>query len=518
MNQTTKNNQTTENIKDVFVTVYLNDIIKALQRFWWVCVAAAVLFGGYSALNQKLNYVPKYQSEVTLTVNTQNASGAIAGVSVYSFYYDSTTASLLSSTFPYILNCNLLQEAVCEDLGVPALPAKVSASAVPGTNMFTLTAEGKDPQTTYDVLISALENYPSVAKYVVGHITFEILKQPVVATSPSNSVNYFSEATKGAIVGVVLGLLFIFFYILQRKTVKTKTDIKNHLNLDSLSVIPQVTFKKRAMPGDKSLLFTNPDIGSGFPESFRVLRNIFVSSLNENEKIIIVTSSVPGEGKTTTATNLAIALADHGKNILLVDGDIRHPSIAPLLGVDLENIEYETVTDLYKIAYLEKYKLHLLIPTPAKEEQIGYFSSGNIKQMFKNFRDSYDYILVDTPPCGLISDALFIAQYADAAIFVTYQDAVRISRVKNTLDGLMSTDIHILGCVLNGTVQGYSGYGYYGYGYGYGKYGYGYGKYGYGYGKYGYGYGYGENNKHKKHKHRRSSKRSEKSETTETKE
>ena len=129
-------------------------------------------------------------------------------------------------TFPYILNCNLLQEAVCEDLGVPALPAKVSASAVPGTNMFTLTAEGRDPQTTYDVLISALENYPSVAKYVVGHITFEILKQPVVATSPSNSVNYFSEATKGAIVGVVLGLLFIFFYILQRKTVKTKTDKK----------------------------------------------------------------------------------------------------------------------------------------------------------------------------------------------------------------------------------------------------------------------------------------------------
>ena len=513
MNQTTKNNQKTENIKDVFVTVYLNDIIKALQRFWWVCVAAAVLFGGYSALNQKLNYVPKYQSEVTLTVNTQNASGAIAGVSVYSFYYDSTTASLLSSTFPYILNCNLLQEAVCEDLGVPALPAKVSASAVPGTNMFTLTAEGRDPQTTYDVLISALENYPSVAKYVVGHITFEILKQPVVATSPSNSVNYFSEAAKGAIIGVFFGLLFIFIYIIQRRTIKTKSDIKNHLNLDSLSVIPQVTFKKRAMPGDKSLLFTNPDIGSGFPESFRVLRNIFVSSLNENEKIIMVTSSVPGEGKTTTATNLAIALADHGKNILLVDGDIRHPSIAPLLGVDLENIEYETVTDLYKIAYLEKYKLHLLIPTPAEEEQSGYFSSGNIKQMFNSFRDSYDYILVDTPPCGLISDALFIAQYADAAIFVTYQDAVRISRVKNTLDGLMSTDIHILGCVLNGTVQGYSGYGYYGYGYGYGKYGYGYGKYGYG-----YGYGYGENHKHNKHKHRRSSKRSEKSETTETKE
>ncbi len=509
MNQTSKNNQTTENIKDVFVTVYLNDIIKALQRFWWVCIAAAVLFGGYSALNQKLNYVPEYTSSVTLTVNTQNAVPSITGVSVYSFYYDATTATLLSSTFPYILNCNLLQEAICEDLDIPSLPAKLSADPVNGTNMFTLTARGRDPQLTYDVLVSAIENYPSIAKYVVGNITFEILKQPVVATSPSNKIDYFSEAAKGAVIGVFFGVLFLFIYIIQRKTVKTKTDIKNQLNLDSLAVIPQVTFKKRAMPGDKSLLFTNPDIGSGFPESFRVLRNIFVSSLKENEKVIMTTSSVPGEGKTTIVTNLALSLADQGKKTLLVDGDIRHPSVAPLLNVDPETIEYKIVTDLYKIAYLENYKIHILIPTADKQNEAGYFSSVSIKKMFAQVREKFDYVLVDTPPCGLISDALFIAQHADAAIFVTYQDAVRTSKVKRTLDSLMSTDIRILGCVLNGTVQGFSNYGYYGYGYG--KYGYGYGKYGYGYGKYGYGYGYGygEDRKHKKKRNRKKSKQTE---------
>ena len=164
MSHNSKNNQATENKKDIFVSVYLNDIIKGLQRFWWVCVAAAIIFGSYSAISQKLNYRPLYQSTVTLTVNTQNANPAINGVSVYSFYYDSTTASLLSTTFPYILNCNLLQEAVCESLGVSGLPAKLQASAVEGTNMFTLTATGSDPQMTYNVLQSALENYPSVAK------------------------------------------------------------------------------------------------------------------------------------------------------------------------------------------------------------------------------------------------------------------------------------------------------------------------------------------------------------------
>lgn len=503
MNQSVKNTQTTESKKDIFVSVYLSDVLKGLRRFWWVCVAAAVLLGGYSALNQKLNFVPEYTSSVTLTVNTQHADSSVGGISVYTFYYDTTTASLLSSTFPFILSCNLLQEAICEDLDIAAVPASLSASAVSGSNMFTLTAKGRDPQAVYDVLVSAIENYPTVAKPVVGNITFDILKQPMVATSPSNDVNYINEAAKGAIIGVFFGLLFIFVYILQRKTVKTKTDIKNELNMEALAVIPQVAYKKKAMPGDKSLLFTNPDIGSGFPEAFRVLRNIFISALKENEKVIMATSSVPGEGKTTIVTNLALALADHSKKILLVDGDIRHPSIAPLLGIDEENIEYETVTDLYKIAYLEKYKLRLLIPTAGEEEESGYFSSGNIKQMFDSLQNEYDYILVDTPPCGLISDALFIAQHADAAIFVTYQDAVRISRVRNTLDNLMSTDIRILGCVLNGTVQGLSGYGY---GYGY-SYGYGYGKYGYG--KYGYGYGYGEDRKHRRKKSHRNSKNSE---------
>ena len=125
-------NQTAENKKDIFVTVYLNDIIKAFQRFWWVCVAAAVLFGGYSALSRKLSYTPEYKSSVTLTVNTQHANASVNGISVYSFYYDSTTASLLSSTFPYILSCNLLQEAICEDLDLAYMPAKLSASAVAG--------------------------------------------------------------------------------------------------------------------------------------------------------------------------------------------------------------------------------------------------------------------------------------------------------------------------------------------------------------------------------------------------
>lgn len=483
MSQTQKNNKSEELIK-----VYLSDIIRGFQKFWWICVAAAVIAGGFKAINERINYTPKYTSSAILTVSTQSTASALGGVSVYNFYYDSTVTSQLSDVFPHILSLNILQDMICEDLDLPSVPASLGASAVASTNMVTITSTGTDPQLTYDVLISAIDNFPEVAKYIIGNIKFEIIAQPQIATSPSNKVNYFSELLSGGAIGAVLGFLVVFIYVVQRKTVKSKKDIKNELNQETLAVIPQMVFKKRSIEIDRSMLFTNPELSDSFRESFRVLRNVFVSSVKENEKIIMATSSVPGEGKTTVVTNLAISLTDLNKKILLVDCDIRHPSILPLLGINPQELECKAVSDHYGIAYLEKYNLHVMIPQSSEKEETGYFKSGDIKQVFNALRNKFDYILVDTPPCGLISDAMFIAQSVDAAIYIIYQDEVRISRIRSGLDSLMTTDVNIIGTVLNGTSHGISGYGY-------GKYGYGYG-----YGKYGYGYGYGEDKHHRRKK------------------
>lgn len=480
MSQTQKNNKSEELIK-----VYLSDIIRGLQKFWWICVAAAVIAGGFKAVSERINYTPKYTSSAILTVSTQSTS-SIGGVSAYNFYYDATAASQLSDIFPNILSLNILQDMICEDLDLTYMPASLSASAVASTNMVTITSTGTDPQLTYDVLISAIDNFPAAAKYVIGNIRFETIAQPQIATSPSNKVNYFNQAVKGAAIGAIMGLLVIFIYVLQRRTIKSKKDIKSELNQETLAVIPHITFKKRTVQIDKSLLFTNPELSNSFKESVRVMRNVFVSSLKKNDKIVMATSSVPGEGKTTVITNLAISLVDLNKKILLVDGDIRHPSILPLLGIDPQELTFQSVTDEYGIAYVEKYKFHVMIPTSCENEETGYFNSGSIKRVLSLLRDKFDYILVDTPPCGLISDALFIAQSVDAAIYVIHQDTVRVSRIKSGLDNLMTTDVNIIGTVLNGTASSILDYGYgkYGYGYGYGKYGYG------------YGYGYGEDKKH----------------------
>ncbi len=495
MNQTDNKNRKSSSENQRHIRV--ENILIGVRRFGWLCVVLAVLFGAISYVTEQIRYVPTYTAEATFTVSTENSSSSIGGVSVYSFYYDSATANQLSETFPLILGSGLIQNAVCEDLDIPFLPVTFSSAAVEGSNMFTLTATSKDPQMAYDVLVSAIKNYPTIAKYAVGNIKIEMITSPVVPTQPSNTNDYIGTVLKAMIIGFGLGALVIILYAYTHNTIRTKSDLKSNLNCEVLGVVPRVWFKKHTKEIDRSVLTTNEKIDDGFVNSMRVVKNVIKNALRHGEKVIVGTSTAPGEGKTTVTTNLAISMAEHGRKVLLVDGDVRRLSVAPLLGVNPEELEYTTETEDYKIAYLKQFKIHLMIFNAPEKGGFKYVNSTFIKEVFDSVRNDYDMILVDTPPCGLVSDALFFAQVADAAYYIVLQDAVRVSKIKNGFNNLLSTDVRILGCILNGATSVHSSYGYgkYGYGYGYGRYGYGK----YGYGRYGYGkYGYGESNDKKK--------------------
>ncbi len=211
----------------------------------------------------------------------------------------------------------------------------------------------------------------------------------------------------------------------------------------------------------------------------------------DGRQVFLITSCAENEGKSTVAANLALSLAQKHQRVLLLDADLRKPaqslifSASPAPGTDLgylithrpdrEALEKAIVRD-------EATGLSHLYAAPLRRSQSEALSPDSFRPLLDALRESYSYILIDTPPFSFFADAEVLADAADAAILVVRQDLVPAAVVNDTIDDLNAAHAALLGCVLNNYQSFHFGsrLGGYGYGYGYGSYGGKYGYYGYG--------------------------------------
>lgn len=191
---------------------------------------------------------------------------------------------------------------------------------------------------------------------------------------------------------------------------------------------------------------------------------------------MMVTSAVPGEGKSTTAVNLALSMAQKGKKVVLVDGDLRNPSVASALDIKgkygishLLNGDVELKSVLKTVGDSGLMVVPGIKPIKNPTELI---SSSNMQKLINDLMGIADYVIVDTPPCTVMSDASVFARVTQGILMVVRQDFARIEKVVSGFEILVETGTPIVGYILDGTEVGITGYGH-GYGYGYGKYGYG---------------------------------------------
>lgn len=238
-------------------------------------------------------------------------------------------------------------------------------------------------------------------------------------------------------------------------------------------------------------------------EAYKLIRtNILFLLAQKNGKVIAISSSGANEGKSTTAVNVAIAFSQLGGKVLLVDGDLRRSSIHRKLKIENEDglsnvlVSFSELTTA--VQHLNE-NLDVLTAGPMPPNPSELLGSTQFETFINDAKEEYDYIIVDTPPINIVSDALVIAPRTDGLILVVRDNVTPYDAVQHTIEAVEFANITVLGTIMNGvnskgnkryTYRKYSRYSRYGYsGYGYG-YGYGYG--GYGYGGYGYGgYGYG---------------------------
>ena len=477
----------TENIKreeDQMLTLsqIIKHFVRSFKKLWWVSAVCALLLASISFAYFHITFQPRYRSEVKFTITPLVSSNASSGASVYSFNYNSTLATQMAATFPHIINSGIMDDIISNDLRRP-FSASLNASAVTDTNIFEVEVTSNSALDSYDVIQSVIKNYPKVAEHVIGDTRMNIIEgsEPVLATKPYNEGYYYKYVVLFGLLGILIGVFVAFVDSRFRKTVTGKADIESYFNGKCICEIPMVRRKRTSKT--ESILKIGPSL-SGFSESIRVLKQRTRNILkNDGAKVVGITSTIQDEGKTTVAYNLARALSGGNSKVLLIDMDLHNRDIQKNIN-RRKDVPDTGITDVVA----GKSALTDVINSVSDTFDVLFAGNENIKfrkykfaDIFEFVRTYYDYIIVDMPTCGIVSETVSIADFCDELLFVVRANAVSPDKVYNALKDMAFSDVKMMGFVVNSVDQNSSGGGYRYYGrYGKRRYGYGYG-YGYGY-------------------------------------
>ena len=463
----------------------------AFFQLWPILVVAVLLLASVSTIRAKRAFCPMYEAKAIFTVEAGYGQEDVFGSAAY---YDQYAAQQVASAFPQILGSEMLSDLVNERLEKGYPNGTPYARAVADTNMLVLSVRGTDPQDAYDYLCAIIECYPQVLVYMVDNPIINVMREPSVPAAPYNSFNPISTALKGGLLGAIISLAFIFACGLLTRTVQTADELKSAINLPILVALPRVTVKRRRRNAP-TMISAGSD--PNMAESLRGLRLKVKKQLeNSEKKTVLVTSTLAGEGKSTVALNLAKALVRDGHKVVILDADLRSQSIARMLGdmavgnslLDCLKDPNLPITDCIRT---DKSGTLQYISGRSTDKRHYTLEHRAMRRIIDELAEAYDYVVIDTPPSEVVSDATALCRYAECVLYVVKQDYAKRSQVINAITALHQKDVKIAGCVFNGVPQFHRQYGYgyrssygYGYDYGYRKYS-GYGsKYGYGYSKY----------------------------------
>ena len=444
-----ENRESRENLIDI--AGLMDDLIKVAFRLKWKFLIIIVAFAALFCAYKRLTYYPCYVATSTFTISSSISSENS------NTYIENATANQMAKSFPYILQSGAFKQVLAEDLGMQYVPGTIEAEVMENTNLFTLKVTEGSPELAERVLKAVVKNYPSVAEFVIGSSQLTLMDESGTPTAPSNPLSYSHDIKIGSAIGILFCLFIDVLLAFGKNTVKKEEDFKRLFHVQSLGYLPHAKFhKKRTKKEEEELVvLDNPRLPRSFLEASRtVRRRIERAQKEKGMRSFLVTSAMPGEGKSTVSANIALSLAMKGYKVILVDADLRNPSTAKVLGMQEQELgTLEVMKGEAKIEdAVQRYKdtsvMVLAGSTPIQDTST-VLSGKNMRQFVKELEAKADFVIVDTPPSALLSDAAIVAQYVDGAVFVIRQDYTEADRILEGMEILSGSGAQITGCILN---------------------------------------------------------------------
>lgn len=457
-----------EKVLFYFDEINIKSIIQDVFRHAWMILIAAIsavlLVSGY----QNIIYEAEYTSKATLVVS---AKGSGTGNS----YANLTTTAEMAEVFSNVFSSSVLKKRIVEKLDLQGAEFAISAQTIPETNLLVLSVTGKQPQVVYQAICGAIDHYANVSEYVFSNAVLDVMETPEVPLYPSNTMPLRSYQKKAALAAAVLMGAFLVFMSVMRGTIKTEAAAKRRLKGTKLALVGHEeknrTWKSRIRKKNKAILITNPITTFGYVETFRKLAfRIYSEMKKKGQKIILVSSVEENEGKSTVASNIALAMAQSGKKVMLADMDMRRPAIYKIF-----DIEPKGKNGFWKeeIQISGRHTMQLYLNKKVIKKPAVFMKEKGIGTLLEQGKESADIIIIDSPPMNAAADTELVLSFVDASVLVVRKDWVHTNDINRAIDILEKGDTEFLGYVLNDyenrkpVRRGKDGYRY---GYGYGTY------------------------------------------------
>lgn len=429
----------------------LRDYLRILRRNWFLVVAATLiglLAGGAASLLVK----PTYKAETQLFVAIQS-SGSVSDLQQGNTFSQARVQSYVKTvSTPAVLQPAI--DALGLDLVSSELSRRVVASTDLNTVLINISVSDSSPvqaaaiaQAVADSLVKVVDGLEKPKTGGTSPVSLSVIT-PATAPSAPSAPNTRLNLALGVVAGLALGLVAAILRNTLDFRIRSEADLRH---VTDAPLLGGIAFDQDA---SKKPLLTQTAPQSPRAESFRQLRtNLQFANVAGNAKTVLLTSSLPGEGKSTTATNLAIALAQAGQTVCLIDADLRRPMVNEYLGLDRTAglttalVGAADVNDLLQSWGTDN--LFVLASGQIPPNPSELLGSEAMRQLLARLENVFDTIVIDAPPLLPVTDAAVLGQYVGGIVVVVGSQKTKRHDVERALTALQLVGANVLGIVLN---------------------------------------------------------------------
>lgn len=422
--------------------------VDLLRNLWVIFLAGVIGFFGCFTYYTYIRPV-EYTSEMTLAINL---SGYTTSYTSYSLARTVSIAEVLTDVF----NSDAMETVAAKHLGEP-INGSVSATQTDETNLVSVSVTSTEPMKAYRALQAVYGNYGEVTEYVFNNTIISVLKEPSIPTRPSHSSLYFSRSVLLCLLLMVLTACIIAVLSYYRFTLKNTEDAELYLDTRLFGTVFHEKIKIKKGQAKRPLLVLNgPFVSYEFSENFRKMA-IKLESLKRTKHInsVMVTSVAENEGKTTVSVNLAMALSMEGNKVALIDADLKKPSIHYFFRKTEHKPENELSEYLKGNVPLQQVikqdpatGLYLLGGKKPSRDSSELLTGPAFKKLLREMEDTFDFVVIDTPPSGYAVDAEIVSGMVSCAVLVARQDHTDIAEIQDYL-AVLNNNTYVAGCLLN---------------------------------------------------------------------